>query len=105
MLEDAINKGLLKETSFLKNFHGSGERTGCPRRLSFSSFVILMSTTNDEKDGLLLQTVLSPEPWQFYKKKINNPFDQFVQYFGVLASRRLKIVHSCIPTIDDERCL
>ena len=69
MLEDAINKGLLKETSFLKNFHGSGERTVCNRRLSFSSFVILMSTTNDEKDGLLLQTVLSPEPWQFYKKE------------------------------------
>ena len=33
----------------------------CPRRLSFSQFVILMSTTNGEKDSLLGQTVLPPE--------------------------------------------
>ena len=33
----------------------------CPRRLSFSPFVVLMSTTNGEKDSLLGQTVLPPE--------------------------------------------
>ena len=33
----------------------------CPRRLSFSPFVILMSTTNGEKDSLLGETVLPPE--------------------------------------------
>ena len=42
----------------------------CPRRLYFSPFVILMSTTNNEKDSLLGQTVLPPEPSQFFKKEI-----------------------------------
>ena len=40
----------------------------CPRRLSFSLFVILMSTTNGEKDSHLGQTVLPPELWQFFQK-------------------------------------
>ena len=38
----------------------------CTRRLSFSPFVILMSTTNGEKDSLLGQTVLPPELGQFF---------------------------------------
>ena len=29
----------------------------CPRRLSFSPFVVLVSTTNGEKDNLIGQTV------------------------------------------------
>ena len=33
-------------------------RTNCPRRVSFSQFVILMSTTNSEKDSLLRQLSL-----------------------------------------------
>ena len=37
-------------------------------RLSFSAFVVLMSTTNGEKDSLLAQTVFLPEPIMFYSK-------------------------------------
>ena len=62
-------KGLSKKTSFLKNCDGSGGRTVCPRRLSFSQFVVLMSMTNCEKDSLLGQTVLLPEPSKFFKKE------------------------------------
>ena len=36
----------------------------CPRRLSFSPFVVLMSMTNCEKDSLLGQTILPPEVGQ-----------------------------------------
>ena len=50
-----------KNPPFWKNCHGSGGRTVCPRRLSFSPFVVLMSKTNGEKDSLLGQTVLPPE--------------------------------------------
>ena len=68
-------KGYPKKTSFLKNCDGSGGRTVWPRRLSFSQFIILMSTTNCEKDSLLGQTVLPPEPSQFFKKEgfLDNP--------------------------------
>ena len=68
-------KGLSKKNSFLKNCDGSGGRTVWPRRLSFSQFIILMSTTNCEKDSLLGQTVLPPEPSQFFKKEffLDNP--------------------------------
>ena len=48
---------------------GPGGRTVCPRRLSVSSFVVLMSTTKGEKVSLLGQTVLPPEPRQFFKKE------------------------------------
>ena len=63
-------KGLSKKTSFLKNCDGSGGRTVCPRRLSFSQFVVLMSMINCEKDNLLGQTVLPPEPSQFFKNEV-----------------------------------
>ena len=62
-------KGCPKKSSFLKNCDGSGGRTVCPRRLSFSQFVVLMSMTNCEKDSLLGQTVLPPEPSQFLKNE------------------------------------
>ena len=42
----------------------------CPRRLSFSQFVVLMCTTNCEKDILLGQTIPTPEPFLFFE----NPF-------------------------------
>ena len=39
----------------------------CPRRLSFSQFVVLMSTSNCENDSLLGQTIPYPEPSQFFE--------------------------------------
>ena len=39
----------------------------CPRGLSFLQFVVLMSNTNCEKDSLLGQTVLPPEPLTFFQ--------------------------------------
>ena len=54
-------KGGHKKTSPPKIWPSSGGRTVWPRRLSFSPFVVLMSTTNGEKDSLLGQTVLPPE--------------------------------------------
>ena len=63
-------KGYPKKPSFLKNCDGSGGRTVCPRRLSFSQFVVLMSMINCEKDNLLGQTVLPPEPSQFFKNEV-----------------------------------
>ena len=50
-----------KKKQSTKIWHNSGGRTVWPRRLSFSPFVVLMSTTNGEKDSLLGQTVLPPE--------------------------------------------
>ena len=47
----------------------SGGRTVCSKRLSFSQFVVLISTTNCEKDSLLGQTILPPEPITFFGKR------------------------------------
>ena len=49
-----------------KNGFGSGGRTLCPKRPSFSQFVVLMRTTNCEKDTLSGQRVLPPEPKPFF---------------------------------------
>ena len=54
-------KGETKKNSPAKISRNSGGRTVCPRRLSFSPFVVIMSTTNGEKDSLLDQTVFPPE--------------------------------------------
>ena len=54
-------KGETKKNSPAKISRNSGGRTVCPRRLSFSPFVVLMSTTNGEKDNLLGQTILRQE--------------------------------------------
>ena len=35
--------------------------------LSFSQFIVLMSTINSEKDSPLGQTVLPPEPFPFFE--------------------------------------
>ena len=56
-----------KNRGFSENGNGSGGRTICPRGLSFSQFVILMSTINAEKDSPLGQTVLPPEPFPFFE--------------------------------------
>ena len=61
---------MTKKISFSKNCDGSGGRTVWPKRLSFSQFVILISTTNCEKDSLLEQTVLPPEPIFFLEKEV-----------------------------------
>ena len=42
-------------------------RTVCPRRLSFSQFVVLMNTTNCEKDSLLGQMVFPTEPLTIFQ--------------------------------------
>ena len=59
-----------------------------PRRLSFSQFVILMSTTNCEKDSLLGQTVLPPEPSQFFKNEVflDNPLIIFIEKISCESS-------------------
>ena len=62
-----------KNPIFLKKIIGSGGRTVCSRRLSFCQFVVLMSMTNCEKDSLLGQTVLPPEPSQFLEKDFFAP--------------------------------
>ena len=51
-----------------KNGFGSTRRTLCPERLSFSQFVVLMSTTNCERDSLSGQRVLLVEPKPFFWK-------------------------------------
>ena len=51
-------KGVEKKCDSLKISKCHLPRTNCPRRLSFSQFVVLMSTTNCEKDSLLGQLVL-----------------------------------------------
>ena len=50
-------KGGGKKRGFSKKGNGSGGRTVCPRGLSFSQFVVLMSTPNGEKDSLLRHSV------------------------------------------------
>ena len=82
-----ITKELSKKTSFLTNCDGSGGRMVCPRRLSFSQFVVLMSMTNCEKDSLLGQTVLPPEPSQFFKKE--GIFDNPLFVISILTLSRL----------------
>ena len=62
-------KGEEKKTVLPKNGFGSGGRTLCPERLSFSQFVVLMRTTICEKDSLPGQRVLPPEPKPFFGKK------------------------------------
>ena len=56
-----------KTEDFPKNGNGSGGRTVCPRGLSFSQFVVLMSTINAEKDSPLGQTVLPLKPFPFFE--------------------------------------
>ena len=51
----------------------------CPRRMSFSQFVVHMSTTNCEKDSLLGQTIPSPEPFLFFE----NPWFFLVTFYVV----------------------
>ena len=54
----------------------------CPRRMSFSQFVVHMSTTNCEKDSLLGQTIPSPEPFLFFE----NPWFFLVTlYYGTFG--------------------
>ena len=71
-------KSLLLGVSEIKTIHsgvtktlgGSGGKTVGPRRLSFSQFVVLMCTTNCEKDSLLGQTVFKfwfPESGFFFE--------------------------------------
>ena len=66
MICDPFIKGWPKNPSPPKIWPNSGGRMVCPRRLSFSPFVVLMSMTNCEKDSLLGQTVLPPELGQFF---------------------------------------
>ena len=56
-----------KELAFARSKFKNGlfPRTICPRRLSFSQFVVLMRTTSCEKDSLLGQLVLG-------KKQLTN---------------------------------
>ena len=56
-----------RKQGFSKNRNDSGEGMVCPRRMSFSQFVVHMSTTNCEKDSLLGQTIPSPEPFLFFE--------------------------------------
>ena len=56
-----------KKRGFSKNGNGPGGRTVCPRGLSFSEFIVLMSTINSEKDSPLGQTVLPPGPFPFFE--------------------------------------
>ena len=49
-----------KKGYFAQNGYGSGRRTVWSERLSFSHFVVLMSTTNSEKGSLSGLTVLPP---------------------------------------------
>ena len=58
------NRGLSKQV-FSMNGNGSGWRTVCPSSLSFSEFLVLISTINCKKDNPLRQTVLPPEPFPF----------------------------------------
>ena len=64
----------------------------CPRRLSFSQFVILMSTTNGEKDSLLGQTILPLELGQFFGGLafLGAPFNSLVENWNL--SVKLKII-------------
>ena len=68
LIDDAHDacKGWGEKRGFSKNGNGSGGRTVCPRGLSFSEFIVLMSTINCEKDTPLGQTVLPPEPFPFF---------------------------------------
>ena len=70
LVRHPVYKGWVKKFSPPKIWHNSGGRTVCPRRLSFSPFIILMSTTNREKDSLLGQTAIPPEPSPFFKKEV-----------------------------------
>ena len=79
LLQHSLVKGGAKKTSFSKNCDGSRGRTVCPRRLSFSQFVVLMSMTNCEKDSLLGQTVLPLEPSQFLEKEVFLPHPLFLR--------------------------
>ena len=69
LIDDAHDacKGWGEKRGFSKNGNGSGGRTVCPRGLSFSEFIVLMSTINCEKDNPLGQTVLPPEPFLFFR--------------------------------------
>ena len=57
-----VAKGVQKKNWYSKNCHGSGGGMICPRRLSFSQFGVLMSTSICENDSLLGQTIPPPEP-------------------------------------------
>ena len=72
----SIDIGVSRAGSQLKNI-GSGRRTVCSRMLSISQFVVLISTTNCEKDSLLGQTILPPEPITFFGKRVffDSPFN------------------------------
>ena len=73
-----------KKRGFSENGNGSGGRTICPRGLSFSQFVILMSTINAEKDSPLGQTVLPPEPFPFFENPQFFPTSfTFIKSFSV----------------------
>ena len=65
-----------KNVTHSKFKNGFFPRTICPRRLSFSQFVVLMRTTNSEKDSLLGQLVLG-------KKQLSN-FEQVTFFFNTL---------------------
>ena len=69
LIDDAHDacKGWGGKRGFSKNGNGSGGRTVCLRGLSFSEFIVLMSTINCEKDNPLGQTVLPPEPFLFFE--------------------------------------
>ena len=69
LIDDAHDacKGWGEKRGFSKNGNGSGGRTVCPRGVSFSEFIVLMSTINCEKDNPLGQTVLPPEPFLFFR--------------------------------------
>ena len=60
----------------------------CPRRLSFSQFVVLMCTTNCENDILLGQTIPTPEPFLFFE---NPCFFLVTLYVSAHRIRQLRL--------------
>ena len=60
------HKGYGKKPGIRQIVNGSGGGMVCPRKLSFSQFVVLVTTSNWEKNSILGQMVLPPEPLIFF---------------------------------------
>ena len=67
----------------------------CPRRMSFSQFVVHMSTTNCEKDSLLGQTIPSPEPFLFFE----NPCFFLVTLYQVRDVESVKVGENLLRAV------